>query len=257
MPTDAELVADAPKVVSADEAMTAAADVTNLPPAGDARRDELKRRSDQLRAAADQLAQAAGVEAIDLSKVQPENEIAQHFDPLSGMLAVTNRLPEYEYRWEQADIRNQFGNTWVTTAKALGWEIVSGPMPESMEHRAVDSTRRVGDVILMRIRKERYDALMARQRRINIARSEGVGVQLLEQAERAGVPLHDLTSPSAPAHLVQHAQAQLEAGRAARAAYVRHTPQARSMRGAAASEIASRKLDRMIRGGTVPGLTPA
>lgn len=260
MLTDAETVPGAaPSVLTTDAAnaaMANAADLSNLPPAGDERREELKRRADSLRAAADQLASAAGVEAIDLSKVKPENEIADAFDPLSGMLKVSDANDaEYVYKWEQADLYGRFGNIWVTSSKALGYETVSGSMPEAREHRQVDGTRRVGDAILMRIRKERYAALQARQRRVNVARQEGVGVQLIEAAEKAGISAIDLTSPTAPAHILRHAEAQREAARAARAAYVHTAPQARpGANRTLASELAGRKFDSMIRTGTVPGL---
>lgn len=244
---------------TADAAMAQAADLSALPPAGDERREELKRRADALRKAAAELEAAGGFEAVDLSRIEPENEIAGAFDPLTRMLRVSNANErEFVYKWEQADLYGRHGNIWVTSSKSLGWEVVSGPRdvaPEAWEHRQADGTRRVGDAILMRIRRERYEALMARQRRINVARQEGIGVQLLEQAEKAGIPVHDLTAPSTPQHIINHAQATREAARAARAAFVHASPQARpGAQRAHASEIASRKLESAIRRGNVPGL---
>jgi hypothetical protein len=115
-------------------------------------------------------------------------------------------------------------------AKALGWEIVSGPRdvaPEAWDHREVDGTRRVGDVILMRIRKERYHSLQAAERRKNLARQEGIDVAVLEAAEKAGIIAHDLTSSATPQHIRRMAEAQVESARAARAAFVSASPQAR------------------------------
>jgi hypothetical protein len=210
---------------AADAAMAQAADATTLPPNGDARREELKRRSDALRQAADEMAAAAGIESIDPSKLQPENEIAQHFNPATHMLDVSKRQPGYEYRWESANPR--LNGVAITMAKNLGWELVVGNDPEAREHREVDGTRRVGDAILMRIRTERYVSLQARQRRINLARSEGIDVAVLEQAEKAGIVAHDLASSKTPQHIRRHAEAQVESARAARAAFVASGPQAR------------------------------
>ncbi len=252
MPT-AETVSGAPTTTppvldpsSAEAAMASASDVSTLPPAGDERREELKRRSDALRQAADEMAAAAGLEAADLSKITPENEIAQNFNPITNMLDVSKRQSGYEYRWESA--HPSLRGVSITMAKNLGWELVVGDMPEAREHREVDSTRRVGDAVLMRIRTERYHSLMSRQRRINIARQEGIDVALLEQAEKAGIVAHDLTSAATPQHIRRRAEAQVEAGRAARAAYVSTAPQARpGANRMTAAEHVNRRLESAIR----------
>lgn len=257
MATDAPQT-EAPKIVSAAQAETMTPG-EGLPPAGDARRDEMKRRLEELqRMQADFERDFEGeIGAVDPSKLRVENEIAQHFDPSTKMLEVTNADPDYVYLWEQADIHNRHGGLWVTSRKAMGWEVVEGSMKEARDKRAVDGTRRVGDVILMRIRRERYLALEEADRRRRIARSEGISLHVLEEAERKGVRVHDLEDSRTPEHILRFAHAQAAAGEAARRTMVSTMAQAdRSKSRVLASSLADRRLESAIRSGTVPGLTP-
>jgi hypothetical protein len=255
MPSDAE-VANDPAVLTAEEAATQAADISSLPEAGEARRDALRARADRLEAAAEQMRTSADIGSIDPSAFKVDREIGQYSDHGRGLdgSEVSGALSEYVYRWEQADIRNQWGGVWVTQSQALGWEIVGGDMPESRERRHVDGTRRWGDTILMRIRRERYEAIQIAAQRRRLARSEGIPSQVLEHAERAGITVHDLEDPNTPSRIKQMAVAQRAAAESARATMVRHMRQARSVRGEAAHEIANRRFDAALRDGKVPGM---
>lgn len=244
-------------------AVAATATPADLPPAGDARRDEMKRRLDQLNADRAQFeADFAGeIGAIDPAKLDPKNvdrEIAVHFDPSSKMLEVTDARPDRVYFWEQADPGGRFGNVWVLSRKATGWKVIDSKDREARDKMAVDGTRRVGDAILMWIERERYEQLMIADRRRRIARKEGLSVELLERAERAGVQIHDLTNPQTPRARELFARAQAAAGDAARATMVSTMRQAG--RGGAtramASEIANRRVEDALRAGTIPGLQP-
>jgi len=248
MPTDAEIAKD-PVVLSAEQAASTAADVTTLPPPGDARREELRRRADALHAAGEALAGAAEIGTVDPSKLKIENEIACYSGNGFDGSEVTNANPAYAYIWE-----NFRSDMWVTQAKALGWRVVEGDMPEARERRSVDGTRRWGDTILLYVSKERYAALDAADRRRRIARKEGVGLAVLEAAERAGIPMHDLESNNPRAQ--QLAVAQRAAAEAARATMVSTMRQARPGQRVLASELANRKFDRALREGTVPGMPP-
>lgn len=256
MPTDADIAQD-PAVLSAEQAAQTAADTTTLPPAGDARRDELKRRADALDAAADQLREAAGIAAADASAFDVDNEIGRFAGNGLDGSQVSGALADYVYVWEQADIHNRFGGLWVTQAKSKGWEVVSGSMPEASERRFVDGTRRWGDTILLRMPRERYEALEAADRRRRLARTEGVSIALLEEAERKGLAVYDLDNPQTP-RAREIAQAQRAAAEAARSTMVSTMRQAgrSGAQRVLASELATKRLDRAIRTGTVPGLTP-
>lgn len=228
---------------------------TNLPPAGHERREELKRRMDALTKEAEHIASEMEIEGINPKALDIDNEIADHFDPATSMLDVSDANPSYVYRWEQADLYNRQGNIWVTTRKAEGWEVVSGSDPEAKNCRQVDGTRRVGDAILMRIRKDRYIALELADRRRRLSRSESVSLKALEMAEKAGIPVHDLSNANTPKHILQFAEAQAAAATAARQTMVRHMRQVGGQgKRVLASELASRRLDSAIRSGRVPGM---
>lgn len=253
---DAEI--EAAPVLDSATAATAQPDSATLPAAGDARREELKRRYDALLAEAEILGKDLDFGTIDpakLDKGMVENEIAQHFDPSSKMLEVQGARADRAYKWEQADIYNRWGNVWVTMAKSLGWKMVSGDMPEARNHRQVDGMRRVGDAVLMWIERERFDAIEADDRRRRISRKEGISLHILEEADRLGVKVHDLGDGSAPAHIMQMAQAQRAAGEAARSTMVANMRQAGRNSRNLASSLADRKLEQAIRDGKVPGLT--
>lgn len=229
---------------------------TSLPPAGDARREELKRRYDALTQEADKLKADLEIESIDPSAFEVENDIAQHFDPATKMLEVSNPNSSFVYRWEQADIYVKHGGVFVTIAKSYGWEVVStSGNVEGHEHRGVDGTRRVGDAILMRIRKDRFIALEINNRRRRLARRAGVSVKALELADRAGIKLHDLNDSSTPEHVRNFAIAQAAAATAAREAMVSNLKQvSRGGKRVLAAELANKRLEKAIRAGTVPGM---
>src|ERR1700752_2160460 len=138
----------------------------DLPPAGYARDEELARRTDTLEEAAEALAEERQTEAIDPSKLEVESELAQHFDELS----VSGQLPEYHYVW----VNFGFYMRFVKQKQAQGYEVVQGDMPEAMELKGMlaDTTRRLGDCILMRVRKDRF-VLQERARRERQRNFEG------------------------------------------------------------------------------------
>lgn len=132
-------------------------------PAGDARREAMRQ-------VADDLAQAAEEQGVEGGAIRPDafeidNEIAGHFNELE----VTNALPEYEYCW----VNYNFGGRFIKEKQSHRvregsglqpvWEVVHGEMPEAPELRGIgaDTTRRLGDVLLMRARKDR--ALLQRR----------------------------------------------------------------------------------------------
>lgn len=254
MPTDADLARD-PAVLSAEQAATTAADIDSLPAAGDARREEMLRRADGLTQAAERLRDSVGIHNADPKAFQVENEIGQFTEGGMDGSEVSDALDDYVYHWEQADIRNTFGNLWVTQAKSIGWEVVGGDMPEAKERRFVDGTRRWGDTILMRMRRERANALEIVDRRRRLARSEGISLRVLEEADRLGVAAYDITDPKAPAHIrARFAEAQKASAEAARTTMVSTMRQAGRNQRAMAGSLADQKLDRAIRAGNVPNM---
>ena len=130
----------------------------NLPPAGDARRDELKRREDDLQRQVDELSATSEIGAIDPRAFEVDREIAHHYDPQSmSVLSITNPRPEREYCW--TNFVSQHGSM-VWLKKAEGWQVVQGDDPECRDSMSgADTTRRRGDLILMWISKARKASL--------------------------------------------------------------------------------------------------
>ena len=200
-----------------------------LPPAGDAQRDELKARADALAEQAETTQLVGG--QINPKAFRIDREIAAKINELD----VSGALDDYAYAWvwtgqqglkvkEKLSRRVREGDGLVVC-----WEVVNGDMPEALELKSVDGTRRLNDVMLMRCRKERKEQLDA-QDEIQRARREASINEPLEELARKYprlVKVHtDLSDPT------------LQAG----------------LRRGAARGFAAQQFDTAIREGTVPGM---
>lgn len=152
-------------------------DTSPLPPSGDERRDVLRQRDDDLAEAAESLNDDVG--AVRADALEIDNEIAQYSD----LLAVSNQDAAYMYCW--VNFQSQHGIA-VQYKLAEGWEVVQGDMSEARERRGVggDTSRRLGDVLLMRIRKDRHFALRQRAKRAAEAREGSIGAGMRDLGER-------------------------------------------------------------------------
>lgn len=82
-------------------------------------------------------------------------------------LAVTKAVAGYVYCWARYISANAMTQVDMLTGMTVTvdgvptpcWEIVEGKMPEAMERRSVDGTRKIGDVMLLRCKQEVYDAI--------------------------------------------------------------------------------------------------
>lgn len=145
---------------------------------------------------ADQLAEQgekefANVTAFDPSKLEIENEIAQHYNTATNEFEVTDAVEGYCYLWgrrhpkSHAEIMSRVGR--YLGNRIPGYELVSGPQekfPECWQLRAEDGTRRIGDVQLYRVRKQVWDALQECYARDAKAREMGVSSGLMSRAAR-------------------------------------------------------------------------
>ena len=200
---------------------------TTLPPAGDARREVLAERQDAL----DEQLEGVGddVGRIDPKALEVENELAQRFNELE----VSNRDSGYMYGWVYSGQQGRMIRLKITE----GWEVVQGDMREAEEMKGIgtDTTRRLGDVILMRIRKDRYVLLQRREAEKRVRQQEGVTSTLEEMGEslgKRGVVVHTDLKSMNPQMLK------------------------RMQNRAAARKIATGRVDQYIREGRMPG-TPA
>lgn len=129
----------------------------NLPPAGHARDEELRKRTDILEEKAETQAATLDMGTIDPDVLKAERELMNQMD--STM--VTGANPAYHYTW----VNFQSYHGWAVKSKLAfrGWEVVNDTCGsgEAIECRQADGTRKLGDVLLMRIKKERYAILAA------------------------------------------------------------------------------------------------
>ncbi len=183
----------------------------NLPPAGDERKEVLARRKDELDELAEELANDVEAGKIDPTKYQPINEILQHLDSSE----VTGRLPEYEYHWQFTGRSGYF----IRKAQIEGWEVVQGDNPEAKELKGIgaDTTRRWGDCILMRIRKDLALRNLRKDRARRRMQQEGVTETLAEYQDKLrqyGIIVHTEASGEMMNRMQQRAAARQVAGQA-------------------------------------------
>lgn len=133
-----------------------------LPPPGDARREELAKRTDDLQESAEKLADEKEVYKIDPKVMELDRELAQGFDPSTMSIMQVSKAQEgWKYAW--ANSQNQSG-IQVMMKKYDGWVVVQGEDPESREHKGTDTLRRIADTLLMKIPEEKYHALLRRDK---------------------------------------------------------------------------------------------
>jgi len=210
----------------------------DLPPPGYKRDEELKRRQDELEQKAEELAAETGKERIDPSKLKPDREIQYYIQ--RDMLEISNPVPGYIYCW----VYTGQGGHFVWTKKAQGWEVVQGDMPECREAMIKeDTTRRIGDVILMRIPEEVYAAIEAREEEKRQRQEFSVTAELQEIGRRYPrvFTVHEDLSK------VQFGGRTLADVMERKAAHA-------TARRMAAKRVAMEAIDRKLREGTVPGM---
>jgi hypothetical protein len=214
-----------------------AAKPTTGMPAGDARREQERENADALAERIETETPEGG--AINPNVFRIENEIAQHFNELE----VSHADPAYRYAW----VCTKANGVMVTSKQALRvrdasgymqpcWEIVKGDMAEARESRDETGLRRIGDVILMRCRRDRFALLQqaeAHKREMRKASVDSNLIAMGEEARRRGHGVivrvdSNLADPKVRAYAQR----------------------------AAAQGIARDKFDEMIRNGEIPGLQP-
>ena len=187
-----------------------------LPPPGDARRDALKARQENLDREKEKFDSQVELEAMTPESMEVIPEVAQQVH----MLRLRNPDPEYDYCWANCRAANGIK---VDMKEVEGWEIVRSSHPESKGQRIDEFGRcRVGDAVLMRLRKDASLALKRRDRAKRLAMQAGVGSDLEALADKFGVNARPLT------------------------------PQ--EMQRMAAKQIAGQRFNQMLRTGSVPGM---
>jgi hypothetical protein len=142
-----------------DEQMDAAIQPqeATLPEPGHERREALKQREESLQEQIDRMSRQMLSGTLDAKALEVVNEIASK----TQYLTVSSARPDYVYAWVSKNRHMQH----IQALKPLGWEVVQGEDPEALELKGQDAstTRQLGDVILMRIKRDRYIVIKAQE----------------------------------------------------------------------------------------------
>ena len=174
---------------------------SELPPPGDERREELSRRTDNLQEAGEKLANEQELYNVDPNApaMQPDRELMDLFDPRSmSMLTVSNQQPGWRYSW--ANAVNQAG-LQVMMKKYEGWQVVTGPDKECIEHKTADGTRRIADVLLLKIPEKQYQRIAERDRIRRERQQKGVAAELEALGHKyrdKGITVHTPNTDTSP-----------------------------------------------------------
>lgn len=208
-------------------------------PAGPKRREAMARVQDELEE--DIAAMPEGATAVKLKDIKIDGEIISNFN--SGH--VSNADPAFVYAWKRyvapfggtAPVDYDLALTIRTSSHGVlkCWEKVNGLMTEAIEHRAVDGTRKIGDVMLLRCRKDVYAAIQQWEADKREHRLKGPASTLQSLGDRTGIHVR--------------VDDVVMAQRGVDDPVMKH-----ALKHAAANEIANRQLDTQIREGRVRGM---
>jgi hypothetical protein len=203
----------------------------DLPPSGHEREETLKMRTDTLARKIEE--EAPEVYPIDEEALKPDREIL--YDLEHDMLSVSKPQPGFTYCWAYYGQNGQM----VWQKKALGWRVVGSDDPECPEHKEADNTRRIGDVLLMKIPTERYELILESQRRRREAQELGVSSEVINYARKHGLKIHeDLSTVKVGANTLMDVM------------------KSKADRQSGAKKVAMSALDKRLREGQVPGVPP-
>lgn len=163
-------------------------------PAGHKREEERRIRKDTGQAAEEYMADKVKGGTTDLRKIKPDNEIMQHFDTRRGRtIYISKRDPMYVYKWVCfAHPVSSPGMMVYEQLSIPGWEVVQGKDFKEARNlmKVEDGTRKVGDCLLMRCRKDTYlvQLLQERERKLAFTRDVGAIDNVLNTRRQDGAP---------------------------------------------------------------------
>jgi hypothetical protein len=182
----------------------------------------MKARTDKLEEQGEK--RFAGVEGINKEKLRPDNEILGPLSENPNMLGISDPKPGREYKWVYMGQNGYF----ITQARLQGWVPVQGEDQEASERTWTDSTRKLGDTILMWVSTEKYRQIQRQDFQKRMLQQRSITAELEEMGERTGVKvMHGFRN----AEMLQRLQEQ-----------------------AFARQMAEAKFKRMIETGRIPGM---
>jgi len=164
-----------PTFMSPEQAAVA---TPNLPPPGAAREETLARNADALAEAAE--TQTPDVGAIPERFLEPDREIQN--DIARDYMDIGTDHPYLKTCW--ANYVN-LNSQKVWEKKAQGWQIATAvEFPEAADLVKADNTIRIGDVLLMCIRIDRYEQIRQKEENARLAQQYGLEAGVYELADK-------------------------------------------------------------------------
>ncbi len=124
------------------------------------------------------------IEEISKTEKDIKSQVKELSDRELDVLDVRGKDPKFSYRWLNTHKQN------LETKKARGWEVVNDPKIKTLSGTP-DSTHHIGDMVLARMPKERYDKMMKSKKETGDARRKRAKEEFREEGKVVGVPVFD------------------------------------------------------------------
>ena len=207
-----------------------------LPAAGQARNEEMAKRTDNLEEQAETKYADVGAIPKDSPVLDPEQnrEIQDHI--YKSHLDIGTDHPYLKTKW--VNYVNQQGSM-VWKEKAQGWQVATmAEFPEARDLVREDNTIRIGDVLLMCIRMDEYFKLEKKEKDKSIRQQYGIESDIHNLAAKypdVFKNVHTDSSGGVPADIM-------------------NIVEGRATRQNAASRTAAKHLGNQMKQGTIPGV---
>ena len=124
------------------------------------------------------------IESVDKTKKEVEGQARDILGRDLDIHFVGNKDPNFVYRWLNTHKQN------LETKKIRGWEIVQDKSIKTLDGSG-ESTHKIGDLILARMPKGKYEKMVAERKRLGDERRKVVKRRFREEAEIEGVKTFD------------------------------------------------------------------
>jgi len=124
------------------------------------------------------------IEQVKPTDKQIKDQVREATDRGDDITRIHGKDPNFVYRWVNTHKQN------LAMKKTRGWEVVSDPKIKSFSGLP-DSTHQIGDVILTRMPKDKYDKMMKEKHDLGQARRKAIKRQFEEEGRQSDVKTFD------------------------------------------------------------------
>jgi len=124
------------------------------------------------------------IEQVEKPRKEIESQVKDMSDKEIDVLDVQGKDPKFSYRWLNTHKQN------LATKKARGWEVVNDSKIKTLSGTP-DSTHHIGDMVLAKMPKEKYDKMMKEKKELGDSRRKSQKEEFRDEGRRSGVPTFD------------------------------------------------------------------